>query len=205
MSVQVERHEIVGTGPDGGAFPNNTYLVGDEREVLVVDPAHDADAVRACVGDRRVVGLVLTHGHWDHVGPAPELAREWGVEPLLHLADRFLWEGSHPDVATGDLADHLVLDVAGSQVTVAHTPGHTPGACSFLVPDAATVLTGDTLFPGGPGATRWDYSDFDQIITSIRKRLLTLDLAWTVAPGHGEPTTVGAEAPALDSWEARGW
>ncbi|MGC5617587.1 MBL fold metallo-hydrolase [Georgenia sp. Z1491] len=203
--MTVERHEIVGRAPDGGPFPNNTYLVGDEREVLVVDPAHDADAVRSCVAGRTVVGLVLTHGHWDHVGPAAELAAGWGVVPLLHPADRFLWEQTHPGVPTGDLADGQVIEVAGAEVTVAHTPGHTPGACSFLVPDAATVLTGDTLFPGGPGATRWDYSDFDQVISSIRERLVTLDPAWTVGPGHGDPTTVGTEAPEVDAWESRGW
>lgn len=205
MPVQVERHEIVGTGPDGGAFPNNTYLVGDESLVLVVDPAHDADAVRACVGGRTVTGILLTHGHWDHVGPVPELAAEWNVTPRLHPADRFLLERTHEHCPTEDLVDGQVLEVAGARVTVAHTPGHTPGACSFLVPDAATVLTGDTLFPGGPGATRWEYSDFDQVIASVRERLMALDAGWTVAPGHGEPTTIGAESPHVDDWADRGW
>ena len=67
------------------------------------------------------------------------------------------------------------------------------------------MLSGDTLFPGGPGATRWDYSDFPQVMRSLRERLFTLPADTVVHPGHGDSTTIGAEAPHVDEWEARGW
>ena len=85
-----------------------------------------------------------------------------------------------------------------------HTPGHSPGACSFHAPQLGVVFTGDTLFAGGPGATGRSYSDFGTIVESIRTRLLTLPPETVVHTGHGDDTTIGAEAPHLQEWLTRG-
>ena len=89
------------------------------------------------------------------------------------------------------------------ELRVLATPGHTSDSLSFLLPDA--VLTGDTLFEGGPGATRWGYSSFERIISSIEDRLFPLPDEFAVHTGHGPSTTIGTERPALPDWIARGW
>ncbi len=192
---------------DGGTWEvdNNVWIVGDDQEVVVVDAAHDAEAIAAAVGDRRLVAIVCTHAHDDHVRAAPALADRTGAPVLLHPADAELWKLTHPDRAPdGELADGQRLAVAGTELTVLHTPGHCRGAVSLYAPELGTVFTGDTLFAGGPGATGRSFSDFPTIVDSIRDRLLTLPAETVVRTGHGGTTTVGAEAPHLDEWVARG-
>jgi glyoxylase-like metal-dependent hydrolase (beta-lactamase superfamily II) len=170
-----------------------------------VDAAHDAEAIRRAVGDRAVTAIVCTHAHNDHVNAAPALAEMTGAPILLHPLDAPLWALTHPDRSPDErLADGRRLVVAGTQLTVLHTPGHTPGAVSLYAPDLGTVFTGDTLFRGGPGATGRSFSDFPTIIRSIRDRLLTLPPDTVVRTGHGEATTVSGEAPDLPAWIARG-
>ena len=96
-----------------------------------------------------------------------------------------------------------MLEVAGTKVHVLHTPGHAPGAVCFSVPDLGLVLTGDTLFAGGPGATGRSYSDYPTILDSIRTRLFALPPETRVLTGHGDETTVGAEAPSYDEWASK--
>ena len=116
-----------------------------------------------------------------------------------------MWDLTHPTSApTGDLADGQVLEVAGTHLHVLHTPGHTPGSVCLHAPDLGVVLTGDTLFAGGPGATGRSFSDFPTIVESIRTRLLTLPPQTRVLTGHGDSTTVDDEAPHLAEWIARG-
>jgi glyoxylase-like metal-dependent hydrolase (beta-lactamase superfamily II) len=116
-----------------------------------------------------------------------------------------LWRLAHEtDRPTDTLADGDVLNVAGTRVRVIHTPGHAPGAVCFHVPDLGVVFTGDTLFQGGPGATGRSHSDFPTIVESIRDHLLTLPPETVVHTGHGDDTTIGAEAPHLEEWIARG-
>jgi glyoxylase-like metal-dependent hydrolase (beta-lactamase superfamily II) len=192
---------------DGGTWDvdNNVWLVGDDSEVVVIDAAHDADAVLAAVGDRRLAGIVCTHAHNDHINAAAAVADRAGAKVLLHPADQVLWEMVYPGRAPdGSLADGAEIVVAGTALRVLHTPGHAPGAVCLYAPDLETVFTGDTLFSGGPGATGRSYSDFDTIIASIRGRLLTLPSETTVRTGHGDSTQVGAESPHLEEWIARG-
>jgi glyoxylase-like metal-dependent hydrolase (beta-lactamase superfamily II) len=192
---------------DGGTWDvdNNVWLVGDDREVLVIDAAHDADAVLGAVGDRRVVGIVCTHGHNDHINAAAEVADRVGARILLHPADEILWNMVYPDRAPdGPLADGDEIVVAGTALRVMHTPGHAPGAVCLYAPDSGAVFTGDTLFQGGPGATGRSYSDFGTIIESIRERLLSLPPDTVVRTGHGDSTRIGTEAPHLAEWIARG-
>lgn len=109
--------------------------------------------------------------------------------------------GTPPDA---ELADGQVLTIAGTDLIVLHTPGHAPGAVCLHAPELRTVFTGDTLFQGGPGATGRSFSDFPTIVASIRDRLLTLPPETEVRTGHGDPTTIGTEAPHLEEWIKRG-
>jgi len=191
---------------DGGCWDveNNIWLIGDDNEVLVVDAAHTAQPIIDAVGDRTVVAVLCTHAHNDHVTVAPALAERFDAPILLHPDDDVLWKQTHPSVDYSSLADDQRLTVAGIEVRVIHTPGHSPGSVCLYVPALGAVCTGDTLFRGGPGATGRSYSDFPTIIESIRSRLLTLPAETVVYTGHGGDTTIGAEAPHLAEWIARG-
>ncbi|SCG53322.1 MBL fold metallo-hydrolase [Micromonospora halophytica] len=208
MTVRIGHAVTSGTfSLDGQTFDvdNNVWVLGDDSECVVIDAPHDVDAIVRAVGGRRVRAILASHAHDDHVRVAPDLAEATGAPVLLHPADRVLWDMVHPDRAPdGDLTDGQALEVAGTTLRVLHTPGHSPGACSFHAPDLGAVFTGDTLFAGGPGATGRSYSDFGTIVESIRTRLLTLPPQTVVHTGHGDSTTVGAEAPHLDEWIARG-
>ncbi len=191
---------------DGQDFEvdNNVWLVGDDAEVIVVDAAHDADAILAAVGDRELRAVVSTHGHNDHINAAIAVATARRAPVLLHPADRMLWDVVHPDAEPKPLADGQRVSVAGLDLEVLHTPGHSPGAVCLHAPEAGVLLSGDTLFHGGPGATGRSFSSFPQILDSIRTRLLSLDGATRVLTGHGGGTTIGSEAPDYDAWVARG-
>ncbi|MEV4809125.1 MBL fold metallo-hydrolase [Micromonospora avicenniae] len=208
MTARVDHAVTTGTfSLDGQTFDvdNNVWVIGDDTDCVVLDAPHDVDAILRVVGERRVRAILATHAHDDHVRVAPALARATGAPVLLHPDDRILWDLTHPDVAPGGvLRDGQNVEVAGIVLTVLHTPGHSPGACSFHAPALGAVFTGDTLFAGGPGATGRSYSDFGVIIESIRDRLLTLPPETVVHTGHGDDTTIGAEAPHLDEWIARG-
>ncbi|MEV6380053.1 MBL fold metallo-hydrolase [Streptomyces sp. NPDC051773] len=209
MTARVERLVTSGTFTlDGGTWDvdNNVWLIGDDEEVLVVDAAHDADVIAAAVGDRRLVAIVCTHAHNDHVNAAPALAARHGAPILLHPADTVLWKMAHGGEAPDfrELAAGETLHVAGVELTVLHTPGHSPGAVCLHAPALNALFSGDTLFQGGPGATGRSFSDFGTIVASIRDRLLTLPADTTVHTGHGDTTTIGAEAPHLDDWITRG-
>jgi glyoxylase-like metal-dependent hydrolase (beta-lactamase superfamily II) len=215
---------------DGQDFDvdNNVWLVGDDSDVYVVDAAHDANAIRAAIGDRRLLGVISTHGHNDHINAAIEVAggssgdtntvgtdavdtnavdaeRQGEGAPIyLHPDDRMLWDAVNPEIAPEPLADGQTFEVAGLTLTVLHTPGHSPGAVCLHVPELDVLFSGDTLFAGGPGATGRSFSSFPTILESIRTRLLALPPATTVLTGHGDSTTIGEEAGGYDDWVARG-
>ena len=208
MTARVEHLVTSGTfSLDGQSFDveNNVWLLGNDDEVLVIDAPHDAEAIERAVAGRTVVAIACTHAHDDHVRVAPDLAERVSAPVLLHPDDRVLWDlvhgGHEPD---GQLRAGQVLEVAGTKVHVLHTPGHAPGAVCFSVPDLGVVFSGDTLFQGGPGATGRSYSDYPTILDSIRDALFVLPPETRVLTGHGDQTTVGAEAPSYDEWVARG-
>jgi glyoxylase-like metal-dependent hydrolase (beta-lactamase superfamily II) len=192
---------------DGGEWEvtNNIWLVGDERQVLIVDAAHDAQRISSAVNGRRVKAIALTHGHNDHINAALALQEIVDAPILMHPADQMLWEvvypGTKPDKR---LVNGEVLTAGGVNLGVMHTPGHSPGCCCFYAPDEGVLFSGDTLFCGGPGATGRSHSDFPTIIESIREQLLELPPETIVHTGHGESTTIGAEAPHLQEWLDRG-
>ena len=199
--LRIERVVTSGTFElDGGSWDvdNNVWLIGDDREVAVVDPAHDAAPILDGVAGRTVVGIWCTHAHNDHITAAGDVREATGAPVFLHPEDRVLWDMTHdwqPDEA---LADGDELTVAGTSVRVIHTPGHAPGAVCFFVPALGAVLTGDTLFQGGPGATGRSYSDKPTLVASIREKLFTLPGDTVVLTGHGDSTTLAAEEVGLE-------
>ncbi|MEO7398531.1 MAG: MBL fold metallo-hydrolase [Ilumatobacteraceae bacterium] len=190
---------------DGGEWEvtNNIWLVGNDREVIVIDAAHDAAPIVAAVNGRHVGAIALTHGHNDHINAAVALQDAVDAPILLHPADLMLWHVVYPDVEPDRaLADGDVLKVGGDELIVVHTPGHAPGCCCFHIGsgghrDKDVLFSGDTLFCGGPGATGRSFSDYDTIVASIRTRLFALPASTIVHTGHGESTTIGVEAAAL--------
>ncbi len=215
-----------------GPLRTNTFLLGcaRTREAVVVDPGDDEPRITAALAGRRVTGVVLTHAHWDHVQAVDALRARHGCPVLAHPGEGAVWahELAHlrehgqwdwaqerPPAAgpapvpgwdgrvDGDLADGVRLAVGGIAVEVLHTPGHTPGSVCLRIGD--DLLTGDTLFPGGPGLTGWPLSDFPTVMASIEHRLFCLPDAVRVHPGHGPATTLGRERGSLETWRRRGW
>jgi len=200
MTARIDHTTTSGTfSLDGQTFDvdNNVWVVGYDAECVVIDAPHDIGPIVALVGDRRVLAVVCTHGHDDHVRVAPELGHALSAPVLLHPADQPVWDLTHDSAPDGELRDGQEIKVGGTALRVLHTPGHTPGAVSLYAEDLGVVFTGDTLFNGGPGATGRSFSDADLIVASIRERLLALPDETVVKTGHGDDTTIGAERPAL--------
>ena len=197
MTARVDHGTTSGTfSLDGQTFDvdNNVWVVGDDSECVVVDAPHDVDGILEVVGDRRVKAIVCTHAHDDHVRVAPALRDRVQAPILLHPADRPLWELTHPDqLWDADLSDGATVEVAGTTLTVLHTPGHAPGAVCLHAEQLGCLFSGDTLFRGGPGATGRSYSDAGLLASSIRSKLFVLPDDTVVHTGHGEDTTLGAE------------
>ena len=200
--VRVERLITSGVfALDGGEWEvdNNVWIVGNDNHCIVIDAAHDPDAILAAIGDRELTHIVCTHAHNDHIDGAPGVAQATGAPIHLHPADRVLWELTFPDTAPdADLADGQRIPVGDVELEVRHTPGHAPGAVCLYAEALGVVFTGDTLFNGGPGATGRSFSDYPTIVASIRAQLLTLPAPTIVLTGHGDSTTIAAEAVILD-------
>ncbi|MGI8767728.1 MAG: MBL fold metallo-hydrolase [Propionibacteriaceae bacterium] len=199
--VKIERVVTAGTfSLDGETFDvdNNVWVLGDHTECVVFDGPHEVPPIVELVAGRSVRAILCTHAHDDHVRIAPELADELGAPILLHPDDLPVWQLTHPDrQPDGELHDGQQLKVGGAQITVLHTPGHTPGGCCFWVPELGVLFSGDTLFNGGPGATGRSFSDHGTIVASIKERLFALPDDTIVKTGHGEDTTIGAEKTGL--------
>jgi glyoxylase-like metal-dependent hydrolase (beta-lactamase superfamily II) len=193
----VEVHRVV-VGP----MDNNVYVIRCRRtgDSVLVDAANEHERlVEMCrrLGVRRVLE---THGHWDHIQAVPAV-REAGFEVSVTRADAGMLP-SYDQL----LEDDSVIEVGELRIETIATPGHTPGSMCFFVRDTPLLFSGDTLFPGGPGATKFAGGDFEAIIKSIDERLFARFGSETlVLPGHGADTTIGTERPHLQEWVDRGW
>ena len=192
-SVGIRKAEV-------GTFENNAYVIACKQtaDSVIVDAASDADAVIELATGTIPSTVLTTHGHADPVGAAREVATRLGIPIRLQRAD---WEICPIEV--DEPLEPGELTIGKAVVRLIHTPGHTPG--STVITTTGAILTGDTLFPGGPGATRFPYSDFDQIMDSLENKIFTLPDDTIVMPGHGLDTTLGIERPALPEWRARRW
>ena len=187
---------------DGGEWEvtNNIWLVGDDRSVIIFDAAHDHQPIVDAVAGRRVEAIVLTHCHNDHINVAVPLREAVDAPIMIHPDDRMLWNVVWPnDTPDAELTPGGVLQVAQHELTVLHTPGHSPGCCCFHDADSGVVFSGDTLFCGGPGATGRSYSDEATIVRSILTKLMALPPQTVVHTGHGESTTIGAERDTVEA------
>ena len=199
MEILYEAEELRVARLVVGSLGNNVYVLEDSGQAVIIDAAAEPDRILAAVASLEVLAVLTTHGHHDHIGVVEVVTRKLGVPFLLHPADSVI-AGLEPDRR---LFDGEQITFGRHSITAIHTPGHTPGSTSFVLGDH--LFSGDTLFPGGPGATRFPYSDFDTIMQSLDERLFTLGDSTIVYPGHGATTTLGAERPNLEEWRRRRW
>lgn len=188
-----------------GEYDNNAFVVACAQtgKGVIIDAAAEPDRVLEMTDGVEVEALLTTHGHHDHLRAVAPVVEALGLPFLLHPSDYEL-AARTTSVAPTALSDGEVIPLGETSLLTMHTPGHTPGSVCFLSP--GVLFSGDTLFPGGPGATQFEGGDFDTIIKSIKGRLFALDDATEVYPGHGpDATTIGTERPDMPEWIARGW
>lgn len=196
--TRLEVHRIV-VGP----YDNNVFVVRCRQtgEAVLIDAANEHDRLLELCRGLGVRRVLETHGHWDHIQAVPAL-RNAGYEVAVTSLDAPRLAEVGYDVL---LDDTEVIEVGRLRLHALHTPGHTEGSICFRVDEAPLLFSGDTLFPGGPGATSFEGGDFSTIITSIDRHLFTLPPETIVLPGHGADTTIGTERPHLEAWIERGW
>jgi glyoxylase-like metal-dependent hydrolase (beta-lactamase superfamily II) len=194
------RIDLVPPGRRGGC---NTWLVGDDAEVIVVDPGNDADAVLAAVGDREILAVICTHGHAGHVAAAPAVAARDEAPVFLHPADLLAWREARLDAdPEAGMEPGGIFEVADVALEVLHTPGHSPGSVSLYCEELGAVMSGDALLADGPGQHDGEYPDFAGQLSAIGAELLTLPADTRVLPGHGEEITIDMAGKRFDSWAA---
>jgi glyoxylase-like metal-dependent hydrolase (beta-lactamase superfamily II) len=192
-----EIHKVVVGPVDNNVFVLRCTETGD---ALLIDAANEHEMLLELAQSLGVRRIVETHGHWDHIGAVTEL-RDAGYSVGVTAQDAAMLP-SYDEV----LDDDDVIEVGRLRLRTILTPGHTPGSMCFALEGRPILFSGDTLFPGGPGATQYEGGDFPTIIRSIEERLFAAYAGDTlVLPGHGDDTTIGAESPQLQAWIDRGW
>ena len=193
----VEVHRVVVGPVDNNVFVIRCTATG---EAVLIDAANEHERLLELCRGLGVRTVLETHGHWDHI-QAIGAVRDAGYEVGVTAEDAAMLP-SYDYLLTDD----TVVEIGRLRLRTLHTPGHTPGSMSFHVEGTPLLFTGDTLFPGGPGATQYEGGDFPTIIRSIEDRIFSkFDGSTVVLPGHGLDTTVGDESPHLDEWIDRGW
>ena len=194
--TDVEVHKVV-VGP----VDNNVFVIRCRQtgEAVLLDAANEHEMLLDLCRTLGVRTVLETHGHWDHIQAVPAV-RDAGYEVGVTAADAAMLP-SYDYI----LEDDSRIEFGRAALHTITTPGHTPGSICFQLVDKPLVFSGDTLFPGGPGATKFEGGDFDTIIQSIDTRLFTLPPDTLVLPGHGDDTTIGTERPQLQEWVDRGW
>ncbi len=198
MEARIKR---VASPGDADAAESNTWIVGDDDEVIVVNPGRDAGAVLSAVGDRAILAVICTHGHAAHVAAAPGVAERDEAPIALHPRDRLPWREAHPDGDPEiDMEDGGIFEVSDIALEVIHAPGHSPGSVLLYSEELGAVFAGDSVTAGGPVPHNGEYTDFPAQLSAIGEHLLTLPGPTRVLPGHGEETTVAAIGKKFDSW-----
>ena len=194
--------------PVGCLACNCTILACEHTgECIIIDAGDEKDRLVKLITENgfKVKYLLHTHAHFDHIGASGPLKREGHGKILLHKGDHFLYEALEEqgrlfgvELPEKDKVDENIehldeLEFGNHQLKIIHTPGHTPGSCSFLLEEKKILFTGDTLFKGSIGRTDLPGGDFQQILESIRERILNLPEDLQVLPGHGPQTSLVAE------------
>jgi glyoxylase-like metal-dependent hydrolase (beta-lactamase superfamily II) len=183
----------------------NTWIIGDDQEVIVIDPGVDADLVLAKVGEREVLAVICTHGHAGHATAAFAVAERDEAPVALHPGDRVFWREVHPgEEADIKMEDGGVFEVADVALEVIHAPGHSPGSVCLYCEGLNVVFTGDVLTETGPVARDDGFPDFSGQLSSIGAQVLTLPGTTRVLPGHGQEFTVAVAEKRFDSWVSAG-
>ena len=198
MEARIER---VASPGDADTPESNAWVVGDDDEVIVVDPGRDAGAVLSAVGDREILAVICTHGHAAHVAAAPAVAARDEAPVALNPRDRLPWRETHPDDDPEiDMEDGGIFEVADASLEVIHAPGHTLGSVCLYSEELQVVFAGDSVAADGPVPHDGEYTDFPAQLSAIGEHLLTLPGPTRVLPGHGAETTVSAIQKKFDSW-----
>jgi glyoxylase-like metal-dependent hydrolase (beta-lactamase superfamily II) len=184
-----------------GPWPMNAYILLCEETgtCAVIDPGADADKILDAVNEYKVARILVTHGHYDHVDAVPDVAKATGAPVCIHPADAEKFDVSY-DIP---LADGDIIPIGNGQVRAIHTPGHTPGLTCFDLGDNRIVV-GDTVFVGGPGATRTP-ENFSQSMETMQRTVFAWPDETEFFPGHGPSGTIGGERPAFGAFVAQGW
>ncbi|HVA59889.1 MAG TPA: MBL fold metallo-hydrolase [Mycobacteriales bacterium] len=189
-----------------GPMDNNAYLLRcrSTGDLVLVDAANEPDRLLSEIGSGGLTRVVTTHQHFDHWQALAAVSAATGARLVAHPLDAD---------ALPSAVDELVTDgdriaVGRCELEVIHLTGHTPGSIALLYngPDRPHLITGDSLFPGGPGNTFGDADAFASLMTDLEDKVFARlpDETW-VYPGHGADTTIGAERPSVPAWRARGW
>lgn len=207
--VRVERVDSTGVQTVDGdehEVETTTWIVGDDAEVIVIDPAHDAKAVLKAVGKRDILMVICTAGYDDHTAAAPDVAERDDAPIALHSRDRLLWKEKHADVDVDvSVENGGVFEIGDVQLRVIHTPGSSPGSISLYSEELEAVFTGGTLLASGPGPLAdGSFPDFATQLTSIGEHLLVLPDNTRILPARGEETTVSELEPHFDAWVSQG-
>lgn len=191
-----------------GPMDNNAYLLVDAGVGLLIDAAADPVALLAMIGDTPLSTIVTTHRHHDHLAALADIAHHTGARLVAGAPDAAAIESAAGVTIDDRVWDGDVLRVGAAELAVIGLVGHTPGSIALAHSPAqgpVRLFTGDALFPGGVGKT-WAASDFDTLYSDVVGKLFAaFDDGTEVWPGHGRPTTLGAERPRLAEWRARGW
>jgi glyoxylase-like metal-dependent hydrolase (beta-lactamase superfamily II) len=183
----------------------NVWIIGDDEEVIVIDPGRDAAEVLDAVGDREVLAVICTHGHADHVAAAMEVAERDEAPVAVHRQEKMHWREAFPaDDADIEMEDGGIFEVADVQLEVIHAPGHTAGSVVLYCEDLGVVFAGDVVSAGGPVPHEGEFPDYALQLTAIGENLLSLPQETRVLPGHGNETTIAMVEKKFDSWVAAG-
>jgi glyoxylase-like metal-dependent hydrolase (beta-lactamase superfamily II) len=182
----------------------NTWIVGDDEEVIVIDPGTDAADVLAVVGDREILAVICTHGHAGHCRSAVEVAARDEAPVALHPGDRQAWREVHDDDPDIDMEDGGTFEVAGVTLEVLHAPGHSRGSVCLYCEGLDAVFVGDVVSEAGPVARDDGYPNWGRQLDAIGSQLLTLPPDTRILPGHGKEFTVAIAEKRFDTWVAGG-
>jgi glyoxylase-like metal-dependent hydrolase (beta-lactamase superfamily II) len=199
MSTQDARIESVQTG--AGV---NSWIIGDDDEVIIIDPGTDAAAVLGAVGEREVLAVICTHGHEGHCGAALEVAERDEAPVALHPGDRQAWREVHDTAPDIDMEDGGKFEVGGVTLEVLHAPGHSRGSVCLFCEELVAVFAGDVVSESGPVARADGFPNWGRQLDAIGAQILTLPPVTRILPGHGGEFTVATAEKRFDTWVAAG-